>query len=172
MVLSLLSLTSLGIVHASTAVHRDTGNEVAQSPPAVGQTLSMYRGIALGSCSFTDPNVPPADTYFPANTPFHTRHGWVTDFPSLNGTDKGAFMGQITRFELYVDGKETSPLNDWSMQSDGRTFLKLFISNSNNGMTGTHVFVGWWFIDAGLNGDGPYGTQDFVLGCALRVHFT
>jgi hypothetical protein len=165
----------LSPVHAiSPNISHDTGNEpVSQSPAAVGITLSMYRGFSLGSCSFTppvDPNIAPGDTNFPANTPFHVRHGWVSSgFTSQNRTDQAAFMGAQTTFELYVDGVQTHGLHDYT--NTNGDFLKLFISNFPNGMTGTHVFVGWWFIDAHLNGDGPYGGQDLAVACALRVHF-
>jgi hypothetical protein len=131
----------------------------------------MYRGFALGSCSFSNPNVAPGDTSFAANAAFFVSHGWVNSFYSdLNATEKKAFSGPNTSFELYVDHVETSPQHDFSLEND--TFLKLYVSNFATGLTGTHVLVGWWFIDAGLNGDGPFGTRDFALGCALRVHFT
>jgi hypothetical protein len=163
-------------VHAiRSGISHDTGNEPPnQSPPVIGIGLSMYRGFSLGSCSFVppiNPNIAPGDTNFPANTPFHVRHGWIASgfTTAFNQTDQNAFMSPQTTFELYVDGVQTHALHDYSLQNGD--FVKLFLTNFGTGMTGAHVFVGWWFIDAHLNGDGPYGGQDLALACALRVHF-
>jgi hypothetical protein len=167
-VICLLFLT-IGTVHASVGNHRDSGTEQVQQP--TGVRLSMYRGFRLGSCSVTNPNIAPGDTSFPASSAFFVSHGWISDFfTDLNATEKRAFSGPNTTFELYVDGVETSPQHDFSLENS--TYLKLFVSNFAGGLTGTHVLVGWWFIDAGLNGDGAFGTRDFALACNLRVHFT
>jgi hypothetical protein len=167
-VICLLFLT-VGTVQASGRSHRDIGNEQVQQP--TGVRLSMYRGFGLHSCSFSDPNIAPGDTSFPASAAFFVSHGWVVSFYSdLNATEKKAFSGPNTTFELYVDHVETAPQRDFNLENN--TFVKLFVSNFATGLTGTHVLVGWWFIDAGLNGDGPFGTREFALACALRVHFT
>ncbi len=130
----------------------------------------MYRGFNLDSCSFTDPNIAPGATTFPASTAFFVRHGFIGFLKSLSGQDQGAFLGSNTNFELYVDGVEQRALPDFYGSQGGDFFVKLFVFNFADGMTGTHVFVGWWFEDAGLEG-GTYGTELFVLGCALSVQF-
>ena len=130
----------------------------------------MYIGFDLNSCSFTDPNVAPGNTTFPANTPLFTQHGWVAaGYHEYNSTDQQAFNGPNTTFELYVDGVQAHSVHDYGQTGD--IFFKLVTSNLD-GMTGTHVFVGYWYIDSHLAGVGPYGTETFFLACALNIHFS
>lgn len=133
----------------------------------------MYRGLRLGSCSFNppiDPNIAPGPTTFPANSPFFVRHGWVTGVstPVTNQT-LAAFNRPTTDFELYVDHVEQQSLPDFYV-SQG-THFKLFVINFPNGMTGTHLFQGWWFLDGYAVGAQP-NTQVLQLACNLQVTFT
>lgn len=140
------------------------------SVPTTGTRLSMYRGFALGSCYDSDPNGAAGPTTFPANTPFFVRHGWVfsTLTPYTNQT-LGAFNRPTTTFELYVDHVEQKSQPDYS---SGNGFqLRLHVINFPNGMTGTHLFQGWWFQDSYFT-TGVGGSEVFALGCNLQITFT
>ncbi|TMI16621.1 hypothetical protein E6H33_03945 [Candidatus Bathyarchaeota archaeon] len=50
------------------------------------------------------------------------------------------------------------------------THVKLFVTNFENGLTDTHLFQGWWFVD-GYVVDGTPNTEVFQLGCNLQVTF-
>jgi len=141
--------------------------------PTTGTKLSMYRGFRLNSCSFTppiDPNIAPGATTFPANTAFFVRHGWI-DFPThpVSNQTLAAFERPTTDFELYVDHVEQHSLPDFYVQ--GGAHFKLFVINFPNGMTGTHLFQGWWFED-GYAVNATANTQVLELACNLQVTFT
>jgi hypothetical protein len=88
---------------------------------------------------------------FPADQPFHIKHGWILTLPDE------APIG-MWGFELEVDGVLTS--HDFiSQQIVGHrpTLVeKYFVFNFPAGMTGTHTFIGHWYgrcqeaVDAGL----------------------
>lgn len=76
---------------------------------------------------------------FTAGAPFHIAHGWILEF----NTDS---MG-IFDFKLEVDGV---PLKedfvDRTVTSENPDqFTKLWTFNFPNGMTGTHIFTGYWY---------------------------
>ena len=49
-------------------------------------------------------------------------------------------------------------------------YIKLFLTNYANGMTGTHTFLGQWYLDGSFVGQTP-GVAVFQLACALTVSF-
>lgn len=112
------------------------------------------------------------DFTYPANTPFFISHGWieapwVTDSPA----NKMAFMSATSYFEFRVDRVPQPstlfvryiPQLDWQ--------LKLFVSEYDQGLTGTHRFGGLWYLDGGLAGGTP-GEAVFMGGCVSNVAFT
>lgn len=89
---------------------------------------------------------PPAT--YPANTPFHIRHGfgWGYELPSPPADSPGQW-----RFELEVDGVYIQPtFTDFVTNVDpvtgtvsgGRTYY----FNFPKGMTGRHTFEGHWIV--------------------------
>lgn len=171
LITAFLTLAAVGPVFADT-VSRDTDSTQGASVPTTGTKLSMYRGFNLGSCSFNppvDPNIAPGATTFPANTPFFVRHGWV-DFPTtpVSNQTLAAFQRPSTDFELYVDHVEQQSLPDFFVQNG--VHIKLFVINFPSGMTGTHLFQGWWFQDGYFTG-GAANTQVIELACNLQITF-
>ena len=172
LVVSLFAFSMVGQVLADGSIQRDTDSTPGASVPTTGTRLSMYKGFNLGSCSFNppvDPNIAPGAISWPANSAFFVRHGWVNSpiQPETNQT-LGAFDRPTTDFELYVDHVEQNALPDFY---SGQNFhIKLFVINFPNGMTGTHLFQGWWFLDGYLTG-GTANTQVIQLACNLQITF-
>ena len=168
--LVLFAVATIAPALADSSVTRDTDSTPGASVPTTGTRLSMYRGFRLGSCSDTDPNIAPGATTFQANSPFFVRHGWVGSInPPVQNQTYAAFQRPTTTFYLYVDGVLQSSLPDFYSPSS-QTHVKLFVTNFGNGMTGTHIFKGWWFLDGYLLGGTP-NTEVFQLACNLQITF-
>ena len=80
-----------------------------------------------------------AEIEFPANTPFHIRHGWIQ--PSTDSA-----IG-IFDFALDVDGIFQPDAYKWfSVISGDPDYLsRIWVFNFPAGMTGTHTFTGHWY---------------------------
>jgi hypothetical protein len=168
--LVLFAVATIGPALADSSVQRDSDSTPGASVPTTGTRLSMYRGFRLNSCSTTDPNIAPGATTFPANSPFFVRHGWIGFInPPVQNQTYAAFERPTTTFYLYVDGVLQSSLPDF-YDAGSFTHVKLFVTNFENGMTGTHIFQGWWFIDGYLVG-GTANTEVFQLACNLQITF-
>ena len=130
----------------------------------VGTHLSLYQG----NCSGHNQNPHPSSTTFAANSPFHIEHGWVNSNLGFSGNStNAAFLGPNTFFEVYLDGVQQLSVRDDSV-SNG-FYIKLFLTNYANGMTGTHTFLGQWYEDGTFLGQAPGPV--FALACALTVSF-
>ncbi len=168
--LVLFAVATIGPAFADSSISRDTDSTPGASVPTTGTRLSMYRGFQLGSCSTTDPNISPGATTFPANSAFFVRHGWVYfAYQPVDNQTQAAFQNPTTNFQLYVDHVEQSSLPDFYSPSTN-VHIKLFVINFPNGMTGTHLFQGWWFLD-GYTVNGQFGTSVFQLACNLQITF-
>jgi len=83
---------------------------------------------------------------FPANTPFHIRHGWLL-FPTW-----GDQPGQFT-FVLELDGTTVRPtyVDRWTEVTEwGPVLRRSWVYNFPDGMSGVHTFVGSWTWPCGL----------------------
>jgi hypothetical protein len=81
------------------------------------------------------------ETDFPENTPFHITHGWRLSFDSKW---KGS-----SEFQLEVDGVVRE--DGFVIRRVDRTIPDfplswMWVFNFPEGMTGTHVFTGRWFM--------------------------
>ena len=111
------------------------------------------------------------DFTYPANTPFNIAHGWIEgpwamDLPA----NKQAFMGLATYFEFRIDRvpQSSTMLAIYLPSPDLK--LKLFVSESDQGLTGIHRLAGVWFIDGELIGETP-GEPVFAGACVSNVAF-
>lgn len=130
----------------------------------VGTHLSLYQG----NCSTHVQSPHPSSTTFAANSPFHIEHGWVnTNFGFSGNSTNAAFLGPNTFFEVFLDGVQQMSVRDDSVSNS--FYIKLFLTNYANGMTGTHTFLGQWYEDGTLLGQAPGPV--FALACALTVSF-
>ena len=112
------------------------------------------------------------DFTYPANTAFFISHGWLEqpwadDAPE----NKQGFMGPATYFEFRIDrGAQASTMFVRNFPGSDLQ-LKLFISEFDQGLTGSHRFGAVWFIDGGLVGEAP-GVSVFAGACVSQVTFT
>ncbi len=141
------------------------------SPATTGSKLSMYRGNLVYRGNLDRP-IKPNVIQFAANSPFYVQHGWVVDWSFLSNEEKQAFISDNTRFDLYVDGVEQASIPDHTFdESNGDIFfIKLSLTNYPDGMTGTHLFRGEWWIDGFLIGEDP-GEAYLDLVSVLQVDF-
>lgn len=111
----------------------------------------------------------------PADTPFWVGHGWGTDAPykDLSKNDRKAFDSHATTFELAVDGTLVSSGERRVFFDEDGTRVKLFFTDFRDGMTGTHVFTGMWFVDGRepFFGNGIPKDKVPVLRCDVTVTF-
>ncbi len=111
------------------------------------------------------------DFTYPANTPFFISHGWLdgpwTTEPAAN---KSGFMASTTYFEFRIDRVPQPSRLFVRNLPDSDLQLKLFISEYDQGLTGTHRFGSLWFLDGALAGGTP-GEAVFTGGCVSYVSF-
>lgn len=80
---------------------------------------------------------------FPANTPFHIKHGWVSLIPNPQNDPIG-----IYDFELEVDGvwlEEDFVMRLVDFKNPDYPRQIQWVYNFASGMTGTHTFTGHWY---------------------------
>ena len=96
--------------------------------------------ITLGNCVAA-----PCGSTYPAGEPFFVKHGFIT-----NGTEevRRSLLDPETRFELTVDGQRVPAALDLDLNADPPS--KLYITNFQFGMTGTHTLEGCWYGDGVL----------------------
>ncbi len=113
----------------------------------------------------------PAKFKYPAKTAFFIFHGWAEQPWSTDSSEnKDAFMGPATYFEFrldYVPQPSSMFARDFP---DFDLKAKLFVSEYDAGLTGTHRLAGLWFIDGQLIGETP-GETVFAGGCVVNVTF-
>lgn len=140
-----------------------------------GPVAASNRYWATGAdirISLVDENGNPVgDFSYPANTPFYIAHGF-SDYPwtEIAPAERKAFMGPAMHFELWVDGvlqhstMSVRNVPEWDVQ------FKMFVSEYDLGMTGTHVFEGKWYIDGWFFGETP-GQAVLGMVCISTVTF-
>ena len=87
-------------------------------------------------------------TTFPANTPFHIRHGWspTEDFtpPAIGDYSFALDVDGVPRAEDFVI-REAIPPPATGFDFDTPIQVRTWVFNFPTGMTGIHTFTGHWF---------------------------
>ncbi len=124
----------------------------------------------LGPCNFgiTDVN-------FPASTGFFVAHGWSQlAWNNTTWLEKRAFVSPASTFAVSIDGVLQPAVMHTALvpTPDGQFFLKFFVSENGQGLTGVHVFVGRWYYDASDPSiGGAFGQAVLMRTCTVTVHF-
>jgi len=114
---------------------------------------------------------------FPANHGFFVSHGWFTpDWRQQPALEKLAFMSATSSFRLWIDGElQDSALHSFNRRQAGDfqdAMFKTFVSEDHDGLSGTHVLVGRWFLDGSISDPvGNFGEAVLQFDCTLTVHF-
>jgi len=142
----------------------------------VGTAAASNRHWAHGAdvqMHLLDNNLNPVgDFTYPANTPFYIAHGWLDGpWSSITDAEKDAFMGPAMYFELLIDGVVQHSSMNAKYLPDSDIKNKLFVSEYDLGMTGTHTFEGRWYHDAWFDGGTP-GQAVLGLPAISVVTFT
>ncbi len=115
---------------------------------------------------------------YPANALFFVSSGWgfAPWTPALT-TDKRGFMSESTTFTLLIDGQlqKQSRVYQYYKGPDPLfgipdLMAKLFNTENDNGLTGSHLFTGQYYLDASLFG-GEFGVPLLVGECNTTVNF-
>ncbi len=143
---------------------------VLPGPAAAGVEYAMkgypaeYQFSLLDHCN--------KKTTYPADTPIYMIHGFNSD-PWTTSTQeyKTAYMGTATYFELKVDGvvQRLVSFDRTVMPFDIK--VKLFIWEQDRGLTGTHTFEGFWYVDGFIVG-ATSGISVLDTTCMTTVRFT
>ncbi len=140
---------------------------LALAPPAAAS--NRYWATGAGGYYFPlGPYCGQATTY-PANTPLFVAHGWG-DTPWVTDPMKGGFMLPTTTFVLQVDGVVQKSVQAFRYFPQEDTMFKLFVTEYDRGLTGTHVFLGEWFLDGSLLGGTAHGAVS-TGSCGVTVTF-
>ena len=116
---------------------------------------------------------------YPANTLFFVSSGWgFAPWTTALTADKQGFMSETTRFTFLIDGQ---------LQMQSRVYqyykgpdpifgipdfmAKLYNTEYHDGLTGSHLFTGQFFLDASLLG-GSFREAVLVFECNIVVTFT
>lgn len=116
---------------------------------------------------------------YPQNTLFFVSSGWGTaPWTELAGKGQAAFASDATTFKFLIDGQlqKQSRVYQYYQGPDplfgiSDLMAKLFNTEYDNGLTGSHVFTGQFYLDASLFG-GKVGDPVFVDYCTTTVNFT
>ncbi len=117
---------------------------------------------------------------YPQNTGFFVISGWG-DTPWMEDADKRSFESQATRFDFLIDGQlqMQTMFYFYSLEGGGSlgiipiqpdTMAKLFRTELHDGLKGSHLFTGQFFLDASVFG-GSLGEAVLVLECNTTVNF-
>lgn len=107
---------------------------------------------------------------YPANTPLIIAHGWG-DQGFVEDPLKGAFMSPTTFFELRIDTVTQKSVQAFRYFPAVDTMFKFYVSEFDQGLTGTHDFLGLWYADGVMVGETPH-TAVLVGVCPVTVSFT
>jgi len=85
-------------------------------------------------------------TTFPANQPFHVRHGWLLPLPPLDEPQLNHFQAVGKNgFRLELDGQTVEPDFIDRYVSDDDVLRQTWVHNFPNGLSaGTHTFRGYF----------------------------
>jgi hypothetical protein len=92
----------------------------------------------------------PEIRYYPANTPFFIRHGWMSILDPKKPSDVAKFAK--SRFELEIDGEpvEEDYVDIVRVAGDDpgtANIYQYFYFIFPEGLTGEHTFTGHWYIE-------------------------
>lgn len=110
---------------------------------------------------------------YPANTAFYVAHGlYEVPWHDAAMEVKRAFVSPATTFELWIDGVLQPSAMHARYFSQDDIYSRLWVTEDHRGMTGTHVFVGLWFIDGSYPGVGGELGEPVIFGaCGIIVNF-
>lgn len=140
---------------------------LAMAQPAAAS--SRYWGTGAGDYYLPLGPYCGGSTTYPANTPLVIAHGWY-DVPWTEEPLKGAFMAPTTTFVLVIDGEVQKSVQSFRYVPEVDTMFKWFYSEYDEGLTGTHVFLGLWFLDGALLGGTPREAVLFGV-CEVTIAF-
>ena len=110
---------------------------------------------------------------YPANTLFFVSHGWgIPDWTALAGIGQNAVASEATTFMFLIDGQlqMQSRVYQYNFLGIPDLMVKLFNTEYHDGLTGSHLFTGQFYLDASLFG-GNFGDPSLVFECNLKVNF-
>jgi hypothetical protein len=113
-----ITITILVLVMLVLATPASAAREI----PSVGDRINIFNS---------------GSQEFPANTPFHIRHGWTIDFSESQAI--GAYD-----FILMVDGEPVEHGLRYAQPKPDGTVLRIY--NFADGMSGEHTFTGFWYV--------------------------
>jgi hypothetical protein len=111
---------------------------------------------------------------YPQNTVFFVTEGWgISQWTQLAGKGQAGLASAATTFTFLIDGTPQMQSVMWQYNYLGIPdfMVKLFSSEYNNGLTGSHIFTGQFYLDASLFG-GHVGDSVLVTECNTTVNFT
>jgi len=111
---------------------------------------------------------------YPQNTVFFVTEGWgVTQWTDLAGKGQAGLASAATTFKFLIDGTQQKQSVVWQYNYLGIPdfMVKLFSTENDNGLTGSHVFTGQFYVDASSFG-GRVGIPVLVTECNTTVNFT
>ena len=154
------------ILVLAPSVRADHLYATSKLPP--GYPAGPNRIFLLGNCG--------GSLSYSANTGFFVAQGWLTFWEVASTVEKNAFMSPATKFELYIDGQlQKSTLHVFLVKHpvDFPTHVvkyKFFVSENNDGLSGTHTFEGKWYQSDGFFG-GNRRVADLQIDCVVTVNF-
>ena len=111
---------------------------------------------------------------YPQNTVFFVTEGWgFTQWTALAGKGQAGVASAATTFKFLIDGTLQKQSVVWQYNYLGTPdfMVKLFSTENDNGLTGSHTFTGQFYLDASLLG-GQVGVPVLVTECNTIVNFT
>ena len=111
---------------------------------------------------------------YPQNTLFFVTEGWgIGQWTQLAGPGQAGVASDATTFKFLIDGTLQTQSVIWQYNFLGIPdfMVKLFSTQYNNGLTGSHLFTGRFYLDASLFG-GKVGVPILVTECNTTVNFT
>ena len=116
---------------------------------------------------------------YAADTGFFVLGGWFfIGWAGFTEADKRAAMSQASTTDFFLDGV-LQGTSMWTRHAKTFTFLgvtfedvklKLIVWENHNGLSGTHVLTGRWYLDASFFG-GSLGERVLDSTCERTVRF-
>ena len=108
---------------------------------------------------------------------FFVTQGWgsgawtepPTDDPVVKALNRRAFLSDATTFKLFVDGAAVAQRRDFVVDPD-LGFIKRFLSEFPDGLTGLPDITGKWYSDSSEFG-GTFGVPLLLFQCDLTADF-
>ncbi len=149
------------------------GNEASQFVVS-GFTANTEHWIDILSLCISSPTQPLS---YPANTLFFVSSGWgFAPWSEATPRERQGFMSEATRFTFLIDGQiqKQSRVYQYFQQAQGLvpsdTMAKLFNTEYDQGLTGSHLFSAEYYLDGSLSG-GEFGDLVLTLKFQCNVNF-